>query len=387
MVGPICKGGLSMVNFVDVVKSLNIAWVNRYWKATDSDWCALLASILCPVGGAFLFQCNYELKLLDLKNLPAFYKNVLAVWQELNSKDPIDAKEIQHEILWNNRFIRINGMSMYYKTWVNKGILKVCTLLDPQGQFLSFENFKCKFGVRCTFLDYAGVLAAIPKLWKSKILGNSPMDGEPFKSLVDSDTILSTKKARLILAEQSVPPPIVKINLRKQVSNVKDAYELPFKVSVENNLRSFQFKIIHNIIPTNLSLYKMNIKETPQCEHCLFQNETLVHMFLECPVVEPFWKDVITWWNTKRSDNINPNYSEILYGYKPESKGFYALNHYLLIAKYHIFLARNQLESPSLKVFLALLENKIKCERQMAIKNSNYKKYEAKWTTLCICDA
>ena len=73
-------------------------------------------------------------------------------------------------------------------------------------------------------------------------------------------------------------------------------------------------------------------------------------MLLECSVVEPFWKDVITWWNIKRSDNINPSYTtEILYGYKPESKSFYALNYYLLIAKYHIFLARHQSESPSLR--------------------------------------
>ena len=113
MVGPICKGGRSMVNFSDVVKSLNIAWVNRYWKAPDSHWCALLDSKLHKVGGAFLFQCNYELKLLDLKDLPAFYKNVLVAWQELNSRDPIDAKEIQQEILWNNRFIMISGKSIY----------------------------------------------------------------------------------------------------------------------------------------------------------------------------------------------------------------------------------------------------------------------------------
>jgi len=55
--------------------------------------------------------------------------------------------------------------------------------------------------------------------------------------------------------------------------------------------------------------------------------------------------------------------------------------------RYHVYLARNQSETPSLQVFLPLLESKIKCERQMAIKNSNYKKYRAKWTTLCICDA
>ena len=51
--------------------------------------------------------------------------------------------------------IMITKKSICYKTWVNRGILKVCNLLDTQGQFLSFEDFKNKFGVRCTFLNYA----------------------------------------------------------------------------------------------------------------------------------------------------------------------------------------------------------------------------------------
>ena len=104
----------------------------------------------------------------------------------------------------------------------------------------------------------------------------------------------------------------------------------------------------------------MSTKDSPRCDRCLFQNETLVHMYCECPDVKIFWKDVIMWWNTKRPDDINPNSIEILY---------------------------DQSETPSLQVFLALLESKIKCERQMAIKNSNCKKYRAKWTTLRICDA
>ena len=74
--------------------------------------------------------------------------------------------------------------------------------------------------------------------------------------------------------------------------------------------------------------------------------------------------------------NSSPSNTEILYGYKPETTTFYVLNHYLLIAKYHVFLARNRSETPNLKVFLALLDSKIKCERQIAVKNSNYKNIE-----------
>ena len=218
----------------------------------------------------------------------------MAVWQELNSKDPLNANEFKQEIIWNNRFIRINRKTIYYKTQVNKGILRISDLLDTDGHFLSFKNFKCKFGFCCTFLDYAGVLAAIPKAWKSKIVGNiAKGDREPLKTLSNGQPIFSTRKARLMLAGRSFSPPIVEINLKKQVPNVKTVYELPFKVTVENKLRSFQFKLIHYIIPTNLSLYKMSIKDSPRCNHCPFQNKTLVHMFFECPDVKIFWKDII----------------------------------------------------------------------------------------------
>jgi len=134
---------------------------------------------------------------------------------------------------------------------------------------------------------------------------------------------------------------MVKINLRKQVLNVKAVYEFPFKVTVENKLRSFQFKLIRNIIPTNHSLYKMNIKASLECERCLVPNETLIHMLCECSDVKIFWKDIMMWWNANSSDNISPSNTEILFGYKPETTTFYALDHYLLIAKYHVFLASN----------------------------------------------
>ena len=96
-----------MVNFVDVVKSL---------KITRFD------SLLVKVGGAFLFQCNYDLKMLNLKNLPSFYKNILETWQELNRKKPLNVNEFKQEIIWNNRFIKTNGKTMYNKAWVNKGV-------------------------------------------------------------------------------------------------------------------------------------------------------------------------------------------------------------------------------------------------------------------------
>ena len=73
---------------------------------------------------------------------------------------------------------------------------------------------------------------------------------------------------------------------------------------------------------------------------------------------------------------------DILYGYKRESNLFQALNHFVVITKYHIFLLRLNKASPSFKIFSLLLNEKILCELTIAFKNNTLTKFRAKWTTL-----
>ena len=56
----------------------------------------------------------------------------------------------------------------------------------------------------------------------------------------------------------------------------------------------------------------MNVKSSPKCEQCDAPCETISHIFYECPAVKSFWEKVIGWWNRKRSENINPNPTEVL---------------------------------------------------------------------------
>ena len=306
LTAPIAKGDLNMINFVHVEKSLKAAWVNHYCSSDNSDWCAFLDFKLEEFGGPFLFQCNYDLKLLGLADLPPFYRNILSVWQELHSKTPHNIKEMKEEILWNNRFIKIGERSIFHKAWASKGIQTLNDLLDSNGRFFSSENFKSKYGVHWTFLDYAGLLAAIPKSWKNAILDcNQSVTNETLAPLLTVNNV-SAKLARALLAEKSFCPPLTDTYLKEQTLIPSAVYELPFKVTIENKLRSFQFKLLHNIMPTNQRLWKMNIKTSPQCEACNFPTETTNHKFYECPVVKSFWNDVLNWWNFKRSENITP---------------------------------------------------------------------------------
>ena len=148
-----------------------------------------------------------------------------------------------------------------------------------------------------------------------------------------------------IVCSEIFLPPLIESYLKEQTFTPIAVYELPFKITIENKLRSFQFKLIHNILPTNQRLWKKNVKSSPTCEQCDTPCETISHIFYECSAVKIFWQKLIDWWNRKRSENINSNPTEFLYGsswIQPESNySFHTFNHYLLIARNYVYLARN----------------------------------------------
>jgi len=188
------------------------------------------------------------------------------------------------------------------------------------------------------FLTYNGLLAAIPEEWKRSILNSERIFTDVDRNDL-SPANVTTKFARELLVLKVFKAPNVEIKLVEKHLFIKAICELPFKVTLENKLRCFQYKVIHNILPTNSRLHKMKLKTSPSCDRCSSPYETLSHPLYECSTVQIFWQKVIAWWNEKRSESVTLNYTDILYGYKPESNRFYALNQFLIIAKYHVFLS------------------------------------------------
>ena len=145
LIGPSEKGGLNMVDFTMMDKSLKAAWVRRLHEAKDSKWASIFTSATTQHGGTLLFNCNFDTRDLNFSlHLPSFYKEVLTVWQELHSREPSSAKEYENEIIWNNRFIRINRKPVFYMSWFKNGVTKVSHLLNNNGKFLSRSEFQHK---------------------------------------------------------------------------------------------------------------------------------------------------------------------------------------------------------------------------------------------------
>ena len=91
-----------------------------------------------------------------------FYKDALSVWQMINQRTPENEEQILNEILWNNRFIKIEGFSVYYNNWYKAAVIRIKDIFYENG-FLTFKDLCHTFRVQTNFLTNNGLCNAIPQ--------------------------------------------------------------------------------------------------------------------------------------------------------------------------------------------------------------------------------
>jgi len=112
------NGGLKMIDFKSMVKSLLLAWLKRIFGENDGVWKSYIRQILKKCGVFFLFRCNYDVKDIPIRS--QFYTELLQWWSEFRLE--FDAEENWQNIIWNNKDIRINNKSVFYKTFSNPAL-------------------------------------------------------------------------------------------------------------------------------------------------------------------------------------------------------------------------------------------------------------------------
>ena len=139
-----------MKDFSFFDKALKLTWVKRLCSGINAPWKYIPTYFLANVGGTELFNCNYDTKLLNLdKHIPSFYKQVISYWQEINLSTPENKEAVLQEIIWNNRFIKVNGASVFYSKWCQNGIKQIKDLFDvTENCFLLFEVLANKFHIK-----------------------------------------------------------------------------------------------------------------------------------------------------------------------------------------------------------------------------------------------
>ncbi len=171
-------------------KALKLNWVKRLCSDHDAPWKYISTSLLANVGGTFLFQCNYDCKLLCLsEQLPRFYKDIIVHWQKIASIFPQNKSEVLEQVIWNNRFLIVNKKSVYFPHWHRAGVAHISDA--EKNHFLSFNSLCEKFKTKFNFLQYYSIISALPRSWKKLLNSNNLPLITPHDSISDSLTCKS----------------------------------------------------------------------------------------------------------------------------------------------------------------------------------------------------
>ena len=110
-------------------------------------------------------------------------------------KVPLSVDEIKEEILWNDRYIKIGG----------KTVFCIKDILNAHDNFLSFQDLKDTFDVRCSFLITVVFLQGFLKIGKMlshMAIRHTPTNQRWHKATQLTVGNVSTKYARLLFAEK-----------------------------------------------------------------------------------------------------------------------------------------------------------------------------------------
>ena len=254
------RGGLKMLDFEIMDKALKVAWIERLKTHPSASWKIIPELGVKQYGGlTFLIKCQYDIRMLSLDNLPNFYHTLLAYLQDLNAITMADVDNVPDKIIWINQNLVINGKTIFYSSWFNKGIINIRSLMTENNQFLSLPELRQKFSLEIPFTLFYVLLSAIPKEWKSSLKDALPRDNDIVEKATCSIKPLTTRATFSAFLSKMATSPTCESKIFKYGftdENIQNVYLLPFTTTKDTKLITFQYKVIHNFLPNRVRLFR-----------------------------------------------------------------------------------------------------------------------------------
>ena len=225
---------------------------------------------------------------------------------------------IMNQFVWNNKYIPSEGKSLYHAFLHNTcRISKVGDLVSKDNTFLGSEKVVNAKLTPSQYFLLMGVVSAIPNEWCSTIKGKSvhvdlhpltedffqvPIKGELFDLL----SVSSKTFYREFHSHKEIPPN-AQAKFKEEYPSLsidwKEIDSLAFNVTLNTNLRVFQYKLLDRIVFMNDKLFKFKLVDSLSCTFCKINEESLEHLLFFCKITEFFWKEVLSWLVILKSRN------------------------------------------------------------------------------------
>jgi hypothetical protein len=388
------SGGLKMLDIQCFVKAQKAMWVKRLVTNDQASWKAFPNLFLYGLLENNTFKCNMEC-LTRPKDFPDFYWEVLKYWFEIKSLVTMqdNVPDIRRECLWLNKNIKVNKKEVRWYSWQKKGINIIHDLLTKQGTFLTAQEIENKYNVKCNILKYNALKDAIPLDWRKKLktmqvsaeaisfeehlnlkINNIP---KSIKTITNKDlywTLIKKKQEKAIIID----------SIGKTLNIDENTWKIIFKIPhilKDTKIRTFQYKLLFNLIPCNLYLFRIKKSDTDKCNTCQSLDD-IAHYFYKCQTLQRFWNNFSRWWKNVTNNSINLDTKTIIVGITNMHTKNQLLNACILLAKWHIYKTKLNQSQIFFYKFLCDLKYYLIIEKSIALRNNNILAYQSLWYEL-----
>ena len=144
---------------ISMIKASRLSWLKRIVDPDYSGfWKLYLNYLLQNEGGLFLVQCNYEINQVTLPT--TFYRELLEWWEKVREIE--DPDNIYKYVLWNNKEIKIDGKSVFYRHFFENNIKYTTDLLYEMSNIASFNVVRGAGLKSSNFLVWTGLRQSVP---------------------------------------------------------------------------------------------------------------------------------------------------------------------------------------------------------------------------------
>ncbi len=153
----------------------------------------------------------------------------------------------------------------------------------------NFENIKYLYDINNNdFMKFNTLITSIPTKYKTEENIHDLDINQPDKTL--SKAIIKTKYPNKFIYNIQLKNEDNELIENKWNTNFididsttwKKIHIVPHISTIDMSLRSFQYKFIMRIVPTNTYLFKCKLSNSTLCDFCQSHIETIDHLFWKC---------------------------------------------------------------------------------------------------------
>jgi hypothetical protein len=264
------------------------------------------------------------------------------------------------------------------------------------GEFKSLEKLITEFGCPIPFMEFNALKLAIPTQWKKSLKSMRI----PKQTISNEESLfIKCNKRNLALSvavnkdvywdliTKKQTEPIVTHKWCTRFNMNHDDWTEIFKVYAgikESKLKAFQFKVLYNLLPSNLYLSRIGKSDSDKCPKCNIL-EDMLHYLVECPDTNMIWLQLSRWWSDVANQNIELSKRDIMIGVHDRQlqiKMKEQLNEIITLTKWKIHANKQLGENTGFYQILYSIKYMITLDEIIATRNETLHKHEEKWNLI-----